>query len=75
MDFTNWLHSRLQKMPECDKLHLLIQAAGPNGIPEGELRSQVDLPMKLFDQLVQSMVGAGLVKVVGRGEERVYLAR
>jgi hypothetical protein len=62
-------------MPECDKLHLLIQSAGPAGIPEPELRSRINLPMKLFNDLVQAMVGAGLVKVVGRGEERVYLAR
>jgi hypothetical protein len=72
MHFNHWL---LQRLPPSDKLVALIQQAGRNGIPEGELRSQIDLPMTLFNDLVQAMVGAGLVKVVQQGEKRVYLSR
>lgn len=75
MDFNSWLHTRLRSMPECDKLHLLVQSAGPAGIAEPQLRSRVELPKKLVDELLQALVSSRLVTVVERGGERVYFAR
>ena len=75
MDFTNWLHKRLNGLPDADKLVQLIQAAGASGIPEGELRSAVDLPRQLVDNLLQALVGSRQVGVINRGGKRVYFSR
>jgi len=75
MDFNSWLLRRQKLLPQSDRLVALIQQAGPNGIPEGQLRSAVDLPMKLFDDLIQALVSARQVAVVERGGKRWYVAR
>ena len=75
MDFSNWLLKRQKTLPHADRLTVLIQAAGANGIPEGELRSAVDLPRKLFDALLDALVGSRQVGVIERDGKRVYFSR
>ena len=75
MTFTAWLHQRLKLLPDADKLPELIRQAGKNGIPEGQLRRQVDLPMRIVDDLLAALVGAGQAAVVMRAGRRWYFAR
>ena len=72
MHFNHWLQQRL---PAPDKITALIQQAGSEGIPENQLRSQVDLPYELVSQLLAALIGARMVGVVVRGGKRVYFAR
>jgi hypothetical protein len=72
MHFNAWL---LQRLPDSDRLTLLIQAAGTNGIPEGELRSRVELPKKLVDELLQALLQSGMVGVCEKGGKRVIFSR
>jgi len=69
-DFTTWLLRRQGVLPQADRLILLIRAAGPSGIPEGELRSAVELPRKTVDGLLTALVQAGQIKVVQRQGRR-----
>jgi hypothetical protein len=75
MDFQTWLLKKHNTLPDADRLVLLIQQAGPNGIPEGQLRSQVDLPMKLVDDLLAALVSACMVGVVVKGGKTFYFSR
>lgn len=75
MTFHSWLHRRLSIMPDADKISELIRQGGPHGIEEGELRSAVDLPMKLVSDLLAALVSAGQVAVEERGGKRVYFTR
>ena len=52
---------------------MMIQAAGKNGIPEGELRASTNLARKLMDDLLAALVGSGQVAVVERGGKRWYV--
>lgn len=75
MDFQSWLLKRQKILPQSDRLVLLIRQAGPAGIPEGQLRSQVDLPKQLVDDLLAALVSAGQVGVVVRDGKRWHFAR
>jgi hypothetical protein len=72
MSFSHWLFNRV---PHADRLLLLIQQAGSAGIPEGQLRSQVELPKRLVDDLLAALVQTGQVAVVEREGRRVYFER
>jgi hypothetical protein len=74
MTFVNWLLKRQGILPPADRLALMIRAAGPAGIPEGELRSAVDLPWKTVNDLLDALVRAWQVRVVEREGKRVYVA-
>ena len=74
MTFESWLHSRMKSMPEADKVLFLVQSAGRNGIAEPQLRSAVDLPRKLMDELLKSLVSSRHVAVVVRDGKRVFSA-
>lgn len=73
MSFTSWLHNR--QIPDADRLSMLLQAAGTNGMPEGELRSAVDLPRKIVDDLLAALIGSRQVIVVERDGKRIYVSR
>jgi hypothetical protein len=75
MTFHSWLHKRLSIMPDADKISELIRLAGPNGIEEGQLRSAVELPKELVDNLLAALVSAAQATVVLRDGKRVYFAR
>lgn len=75
MDFTTWLLRKQNLLSQPDRLVALIRAAGANGIAEGELRSQVDLPMELVNDLLRALVSAGQVGVAERGGKRFYFNR
>jgi hypothetical protein len=75
MDFTNWFLKRQKTLPHADRLSALIQAAGQNGIPEQELRSSVDLPRKLFDDLLTALIGSKQIGVIERDGMRIYFSR
>lgn len=72
MTFTNWLLRR--EIPDSDRLAMLIQSAGAAGIPETELRSGVELPKKLVDELLAALVGSRIVKVAERDGARWYFS-
>jgi len=73
MTFESWLHNR--QIPDADRISMLIQAAGRHGIPEGELRSAVDLPRKIVDDLLAALIGSRQVAVVARNGKRIYVSR
>ena len=75
MDFQSWLLKRQSVLSPPDRLTALIQAAGRAGIPEGQLRSQIDLPMRLFDELMAALVSARLVGVTVKNGKRWYVGR
>jgi hypothetical protein len=56
MNFSRWL---LQRLPDADCLVLLLQQAGQKGIPEGRLRSAVDLSKEVVDDLLQALLFSG----------------
>jgi hypothetical protein len=70
MTFNTWLHKR--EIPDSDKIAMIIQASGANGIPENELRGYVELPKKLVDELLAALVDARMVRVAERDGVRWY---
>lgn len=72
MTFSHWLHQR--HVPDADRLFALIQAFGPNGISEKELRGSVDLPHYLFVGLLRALLGAGVVKMIELSGNRFYVS-
>jgi hypothetical protein len=64
MRFTHWL---LQRIPDSDKITALIQQAGSSGIPEYELRSNIELPRQLLDHLLQVLVPSRIVRIAECG--------
>ena len=74
MRFTNWLESRKEapQLSESDRLMRIIMKAGPGGIAEGDLKKQIDLPRQSVDQLLEGLLGLGLIVVTGQYGERVF---
>ena len=70
MNFNTWLHQR--QIPDSDKIAMMIQQAGRNGIPETQLRSGFELPKKLMDELLMALVDARMVRVAERDGIRWY---
>ena len=70
MTFTNWLQQK--HAPASDRIAMIIQSAGQNGIPETQLRSGIELPKKLVDELLQALVDARIVRVAERDGIRWY---
>lgn len=66
---------RQRLLPPADRLILLIRAAGPSGISEGELRSAVGLPKKTVDNLLKALAQAWQIAVVARAGRRFYISR
>jgi hypothetical protein len=72
MTFAHWLRQR--RIPDSDRLAMLIQSSGRNGIPENELRGSVELPKKLVDELLQALVQSGIARVAERNGIRWYFS-
>ena len=72
MTFTNWLQQK--HVPDADRIASLIQQAGPAGIPETQLRSGIELPKKLVDELLAALVDARIVRVAERDGMRWYFS-
>jgi hypothetical protein len=70
--FSKWLKKHQRILPPADKIQALISDAGTAGISERRLRSMVDLPQKLFDQMLSALVTAGQIRAVNRNGEVVY---
>jgi hypothetical protein len=70
MHFTHWLQQK--QIPDPDKITALIHQAGSTGIPENQLRGQVDLPWKVFNELLQALVSSRVVRVMNRAGVRWY---
>ncbi len=70
MHFTHWLQQK--HTPDSDKIAMLIQQAGRNGIPETQLRSGIELPKKVVDELLAALVDARMVRVAEKGGIRWY---
>ena len=70
MNFNAWLLKK--EIPDSDRLAMLIQSSGRNGIPENELRGSVDLPKQLVDELLAALVDARIVRVIERDGVRWY---
>ena len=73
MTFTNWLQQK--NAPDSDLIAMIIQSAGQNGIPETQLRSGIELPKKLVDELLAALVDARIIRVAERDGERVYYSK
>ena len=72
MTFNTWLHKK--EIPDSDRLAMLIQSAGAGGIPETQLRSGIDLPKKLVDELLQALVQSRIVKMKEQQGIRWYFS-
>jgi len=72
MNFNAWLLKK--EIPDSDRLAMLIQSSGRNGIPENELRGSVDLPKQLVDELLAALVDARIVRVIERDGIRWYFS-
>jgi len=72
MTFTHWLQQK--HTPDSDKIAMHIQSAGENGIPETQLRSGIELPKQLVDDLLQALVDARMVRVAERDGTRWYFS-
>ena len=72
MNFNAWLLKK--EIPDSDRLAMLIQSAGQNGIPETQLRSGIELPKKLVDELLAALIDARMVRVAERGGVRWYFS-
>ena len=72
MTFTNWLHQK--HAPDSDKIAMIIQSAGRNGIPENELRGSVELSKTLVDQLLAALVQSRMVRVIQKDGLRWYFS-
>ena len=70
MTFNHWLQQK--HAPDSDKISALIQSAGANGIPETQLRSGIELPQKLVDELLAALVDARMARVAERDGVRWY---
>jgi hypothetical protein len=72
MTFNAWLLKK--EIPDSDRLAMLIQSSGRNGIPENQLRGSVELPKKLVDDLLAALVGSRMVRVAERNGIRWYFS-
>jgi hypothetical protein len=72
MTFNAWLLKK--KIPDSDRLAMLIQQAGATGIPENQLRGSVELPKKLVDELLVALVSSRMVRMIQRGGIRWYFS-
>jgi hypothetical protein len=72
MTFQNWLEQRRKEIPKADQVLLLLQSAGSSGVPENALRSHVELPRSLMDDLLNALVSAGQVVVKIKDGKRVF---
>ncbi len=70
MTFNAWLLKK--ELPDSDRIAMLIQQAGRNGIPETQLRGSVDLPKELVDELLTALVQSRIVRVAERQGIRWY---
>jgi hypothetical protein len=72
MTFNSWLLKK--EIPDSDRLAMLIQQAGPNGLSETELRSGIELPKQLVDELLTALVQSRIVRVSERQGIRWYFS-
>jgi hypothetical protein len=72
MTFNAWLLKK--EIPDSDRLAAIIRQAGQTGIPETQLRSKVELPKKLVDELLAALVDARIVRVAERDGIRWYFS-
>ena len=70
--FFNWLKTNQRSLPPADKIQAFISDAGSAGVSDRRLRSMIDLPRELFDQLLGSLVTSGQIRAVNRNGEVVY---
>ena len=70
--FSQWLKKNQRSLPPADKIQAFISDAGMAGVTDRRLRSLIDLPRELFDQLLGSLVASGQIRAVNRNGDLVY---
>ena len=70
--FSQWLKKNQRSLPPADKIQAFIFDAGMAGVSDRRLRSLIDLPRELFDQLLVSLVASGQIRAVNRNGDLVY---
>jgi hypothetical protein len=70
--FSQWLKKNQRNLPPADKIQAFISDAGPAGVSDRHLRSMIDLPRELFNQLLGSLATSGQIRAVNRNGEVVY---
>ena len=70
--FSQWLKKNQRSLPPADKIQAFISDAGMEGVTDRRLRSMIDLPRELFDQLLGSLVTSGQIWAVNRNGDVVY---
>ena len=72
MTFNSWLLKK--EIPDSDRIAMIIQSAGAVGIPETQLRSGIELPKKLVDELLMALVQSRIVRVAEKDGIRWYFS-
>lgn len=76
-DFTRWIeesHRLAQATSEGDKIEQILQAAGPAGVSESDLRKSVKLDRRILDGILNAMLQIKMIAAVERNGERVFLS-
>lgn len=61
--FTSWLQDQQVKIPEPDRLLLLIKQAGSQGMGRAEIGSAIQMDRDFLDQFLDGLVRAGVLRV------------
>jgi hypothetical protein len=70
--FSHWLKKNQRNLPPADKIQAFIFDAGLAGVSDRRLRSMIDLPRELFDQLLRTLVTSGQIRAVNRNGDLMY---
>ena len=70
--FSQWLKKNQRSLSPPDKVQALISDAGMAGVTDRRLRSMIDLPRELFNQLLDALVTSGQIRAVNRKGDLVY---
>jgi hypothetical protein len=76
--FRSWLHRRVESsahiVSETDKVVLFVAQAGPQGMTRYKLGRSIKLEPQALDDLLDALVGFGLLTKSRQGEMQVFHA-
>ena len=70
--FSQWLKKNQRSLSPADKIQAFISDAGSAGVTDRRLRSMIDLPRELFNQLLDALVTSGQIRAATRNGDLVY---
>lgn len=70
--FNTWVQNQQVKIPEPDRLVLLIKQAGSKGMTRAEIGGAINMDRDFLDQFLDGLVQVGVLRVVDQDGVRVY---